>query len=192
MSNDTRSELERVQERIRACTACRLAASRTHANPGAGGTDSRLMIVGEAPGRIEDETGLPFQGRSGAVLDETLREHGLARGRFFITASVKCRPPRNRTPRADELRTCRELWLERQIELIDPAVIVLLGQTAVKQVLGRSQRMSELHGRALRWRGRIALPGYHPAAALRFPGVRARFREDIGLLRALLERERLL
>lgn len=135
-------------------------------------------MIGEAPGEKEDEEGRPFVGRAGAFLDELLEEVGPRREKLFITSCVKCRPPENRNPRKDELDACHRLWLERQTELINPDLIVLLGKVALKELLGEDGRLSDLHGQVRHKHGRRFLITYHPAAAMRFPEPEAGIRED--------------
>ena len=140
------------------------------------------MLLGEAPGEAEDRTGRPFVGRSGEFLDALLAELGLDRGELFITSCVKCRPPGNRGPRANELDTCRRAWLDRQIGCVQPRWIVLLGLTAIQCVLGEKVRLSRVHGRVCRSEGRRLLLTYHPTAAMRFPGARRFLRSDLSKL----------
>ena len=121
---------------IRVCTLCRLCESRTHAVPGEGPADATLVLLGEAPGRHEDQQGRPFVGMSGRFLDGLLQRTGLDRQRVFITGSVKCRPPANRCPRSDELAICRKAWLAPQIACVRPELIVLMGLTALRQAMG--------------------------------------------------------
>src|SRR5437879_12630818 len=118
--------LEDLAARIRACTLCRLHEGRSHAVPGEGPPDAKLFLVGEAPGRHEDEEGRPFVGPAGTVLDAVLDKLGLSRHNVFITNVVKCRPPENRKPRADEIAACRP-YLVAQIRAVPPAVLVALG-----------------------------------------------------------------
>jgi len=136
------------------------------------------MFIGEAPGEKEDEEGKPFRGRSGDFLDRVLEETGLGREKIYVTSSVKCRPPANRDPRQDELETCRKAWLDRQINIIDPRLIVLLGRIALRQVLGETGPLGHFHGQTVERNGRRVLPTYHPAAGMRFPGVARRMRND--------------
>ena len=136
------------------------------------------MLVGEAPGAKEDESGRPFCGMSGRSLDRILAEVGLRRRDLFITSSVKCRPPGNRTPRADELAACLKLWLAPQTELIGPDLVVLMGRTPIRQVLGETGRLADLHGQVRRRDGRRYLLTCHPAAAMRFAGPRAAMLDD--------------
>ena len=149
------------------CTACGLAESRQRVVPGVYPAGARVLLVGEAPGRSEDEGGLPFIGRSGQLLDELLAEVGLDRAQVAVCNTVKCRPPDNRTPKRAELATCRP-WLDRQIELIDPEVVVTLGGTALAWALGRGVRIGDVHGQVYERAGHVVVPTYHPAAALRF------------------------
>jgi DNA polymerase len=142
------------------------------------------MLIGESPGAEEDRLGRPFVGRSGRYLDGVLEDSGLTRKSLFITGSVKCHPPGNRDPKEVELVTCRP-FLERQIEAISPRVIVLMGRIATRGFLG-DVKLEEARGRT-RVRGElILLSTYHPAAAMRFPGKRKSFQEDIGHLASML------
>ncbi|MFW6102999.1 MAG: uracil-DNA glycosylase, partial [Chloroflexota bacterium] len=140
MIEDSLTSLHRS---IQKCRKCRLSETRTNAVPGEGPPNARIMFVGEAPGEEEDKDGRPFRGRSGHFLDELLSTVGMTRDEIYITSSVKCRPPGNRDPRPDELKACRETWLEQQIEILDPELIVLLGKTALYQVLGETGPLRE-------------------------------------------------
>jgi uracil-DNA glycosylase family 4 len=173
------SELETLDRGIRQCRKCRLWEGRTRAVPGEGPAHARIMFIGEAPGEVEDREGRPFRGRSGLYLDRALASAGMTRDQVYITGSVKCRPPRNREPRPDELETCRTAWLERQIEAIDPELIVLLGRVALRQVLGEEGPLAAHRGRMVAAGRRSILPTYHPAAAMRFPAARQALSEDL-------------
>jgi DNA polymerase len=144
------------------------------------------MLVGEAPGREEDIQGRPFVGRSGRVLDESLEKAGLSRGDLFITSVVKCRPPKNRIPRKWEWETCIQAHLRRQIDVIDPGIICLLGGVATKALLGMD-RLSEGRGRIFRGGNRIFFPTYHPAAAGRSRSWHRVFFEDMARLHSLAQ-----
>ena len=147
------------------------------------------MLVGEAPGAEEDRTGTPFVGRSGALLDRLLSELDLPRAAVYVTSAVKCRPPGNRNPRSAELRSC-EHFLVGQLALVRPTVVVCLGATAARSVLGTTATISSLRGRVhpLAGSGAAALVTYHPAAGLRGgPSVVAKIREDLAAARTLLE-----
>ncbi|MGI8612942.1 MAG: uracil-DNA glycosylase [Nocardioidaceae bacterium] len=149
------------------CTACPLAGSRQRVVPGACPPQAQLLLVGEAPGRSEDEGGLPFIGRSGRLLDALLDDVGLVRNELAVVNTVKCRPPGNRTPRRLETGTCRP-WLDAQVDVVDPAVVLTLGGTALAWALGPGLRIGEVHGSVHNVAGRSVVPTYHPSAALRF------------------------
>jgi DNA polymerase len=148
------------------CRACSLAEGRTNVVFGAGSPIADVMIVGEGPGQQEDEQGLPFVGRSGQLLDRLLREIELQREDVYIANVVKCRPPRNRDPRPDEIDACKG-YLKRQIELIDPTVVITLGNFSTKLLLNTATGITAMRGRAYEWWGRFLVPTFHPAAALR-------------------------
>ena len=177
--------MEKMDRGIRRCRACPLHQARTQAVPGEGPVPSRIMFIGEAPGAKEDESGRPFVGPAGRFLSESLATHGLDRADIYITSCVKCRPPRNRTPHADELATCQARWLHRQIDLLDPEIIVLLGGVAVRQVLSERRNLKDVQGEMRTRDGRAYLITYHPAAAMRFPAPAAGFRQAMAKLRKL-------
>jgi uracil-DNA glycosylase family 4 len=180
-------ELLRLARGIQRCRACPLHQSRRHAVPGEGPVTARVMLVGEAPGDLEDQEGRPFVGRSGRFLTRVLEEYGFDRRDLFVTSSVKCRPRGNRAPRATELSTCYCRWLARQLGVVDPGVVVLLGQAPVRQVLGDRRALKLLHGDVRSVEGRSYLITYHPAAAMRFPGIAAAMRKDLRKLRGLAD-----
>jgi uracil-DNA glycosylase family 4 len=155
----------------RSCVACpELAATRTHVVVGDVPASGRPLValVGEAPGATEDETGRPFVGRSGALLDQLLAEAGLDRGETAVLNVVKCRPPANRTPKAPEVARCSG-WLRRQLELLDPPAIVALGLSAAKWFLGPRTVLARTREQGPQpWNGRGLYVTYHPSAALRF------------------------
>ena len=162
------------------CTRCRLAESRTQVVFGMGNPSADLLVVGEGPGADEDAAGLPFVGRSGKLLDRIMAEEtGLTRADCYIANMVKCRPPANRDPRPDEMAACRG-WLDAQLDLIDPRVVVTLGNVATRTLLGRREGITQLRGRAYPWEGRMVIPTYHPSAALRgTAGAMAGMRADL-------------
>ena len=160
-----------LAESARGCLACpELAATRRHVVVGDVPASGRPLValVGEAPGATEDETGRPFVGRSGALLDELLAAAGLDRGRAAVLNVVKCRPPGNRTPRTPEVARCSG-WLRRQLELLDPPAVVALGLSAAKWFLGPRTVLARAreHG-PVPWEGRGLYVTYHPSAAIRF------------------------
>jgi len=156
--------LEKIAEEVRVCQDCDLWRGRTNAVPGEGRHGARVMLIGEAPGRQEDETGRPFMGSAGKRLDAALLDAGISRGEVFITNIVKCRPPHNRRPKKIEADSCKS-YLDRQIRALNPSLIVLLGDTALKRFFPR-MRLASSHGRVLLKRGRRFLPTYHPAAVI--------------------------
>lgn len=168
------------------CQACSLHSTRQRVVVGSGPTAPRLMVVGEAPGRHEDEGGEPFIGRSGQLLVRLIFEElGLERAHYFITNAVKCRPPQNRTPRSSEVATCHP-WLETQVTSLRPARILAVGNVAAKAVFGFDEGISRAHGRLGHYGGVPGVATYHPAAALRAgPNVVDVMRADLRVLRAL-------
>lgn len=183
-SIDVLAELEVI---AMACTDCRLSEHRTTVVFGAGDPHADLMIIGEGPGQQEDEQGLPFVGRSGQLLDRLLGEIDLRREDVYIANVVKCRPPRNRDPRPDEIDACKG-YLRRQIQLVDPTVVVTLGNFSTKLLLRTQTGITRLRGTAYEWWGRYLVPTFHPAAALR-GGERVTddIREDLAVVRSLID-----
>ncbi|MFQ5831461.1 MAG: uracil-DNA glycosylase family protein [Candidatus Thorarchaeota archaeon] len=178
-------ELAELHEEILKCTRCPLNATRRNAVPGEGPLNATVMFIGEAPGVKEDESGRPFVGRSGGFLTDLIAEIGLSRNEVFITSVLKSRPPRNRAPRKSEIEACRP-YLERQIRIVNPDVVVLLGGVAVSSIIG-PWKISEAHGRMYEIEDRKFLITYHPAAALRFPKLREAMAADFAALRREFE-----
>ena len=162
------------------CTRCPLAAGRTRVVFGVGDPDADILFVGEGPGAQEDLEGEPFVGRSGRFLDRLVAEEmGLTRDRCYIANVVKCRPPGNRDPHPDEIASCRP-YLEAQIDLIDPAVVVTLGNFATRLLLGTTEGITRLRGRSYPYRRGVVIPTFHPAAVLRGAGdAQAQMRADL-------------
>jgi uracil-DNA glycosylase len=175
--------LARLGILIRRCIQCPLHESRRQAVPGEGNPYAAIFLVGEAPGKFEDQQGCPFCGHAGQFLDRLLQRCGLKRSDVFITNSVKCRPRNNRAPRSTELQTCYEHWLRRQIEIIDPKVVVLLGKIPVLQLLHMNRSLKESHGRFYRRASRLYQVQYHPAAGMRFPNLGAAMKQDFDKLK---------
>jgi uracil-DNA glycosylase len=172
------------------CTACRLAETRTNVVFGAGDPEARLMLVGEAPGRNEDVQGEPFVGAAGQLLDELLGSIGIARDEAYIANVLKCRPPGNRDPKEDEIDSCKG-YLREQIRMIQPEVVVTLGNFATKLLVPTEMGITRMRGQRIEWwLGVTLIPTFHPAAALRGrPQVRADMEEDFALVaRALKDR----
>lgn len=181
------AQLEAMAEMIRVCTKCPLWESRTHAVPGDGKYAAKVMIIGEAPGKEEDESGKPFVGSAGRYLDHVLEGTGLDRGDFFITNTVKCRPPKNRVPKSLEIKTCTTNYLFNQIELLNPKLVMLLGVVAAKTVLGLKS-IGEARGRVIEKDGRRFIVGYHPAVRFYREELGAKVKEDFALLRVEAEK----
>lgn len=155
-----------LTDQMRGCRSCCLAETRQQVVVGSGDPHADIMFLGEAPGAREDESGVPFVGRSGQLLDRLLAELGLARSAVYVTNVVKCRPPGNRNPRSDEIEACSG-FLERQVDLVDPTVIVTLGNFAARRLLSTSEGITRLRGKFYPWSNRKVVPTFHPAAALR-------------------------
>ena len=188
------AELEKIAEEVRQCRKCGLGSSRTNAVPGEGNPDARIMFVGEAPGADEDAQGHPFVGRAGKLLDKIIAACGLKRSDVFIGNILKCRPPGNRDPRAEEIISCLP-YLQKQIEIIEPEVIVALGAHAAKTLLNTTKSIGELRGRFQEYIAGIGRPPvklmatYHTAYLLRnySPENRRRVWEDMKKVLAELD-----
>ena len=181
-------ELAEMGRRLAGCTRCRLCQGRTQVVFGVGNPKARVVFVGEGPGADEDRIGEPFVGRAGQLLNVMLPSIGLRREDVYIANIVKCRPPGNRDPQPDEAATCMP-FLVRQIELIDPAVIVLLGRIAARYLLGTTAPISSYRGRWTVWHGRDVLPTFHPAYLLRNPAAKRESWVDLKKLKERLASE---
>jgi len=171
---------------IAQCRACRLCTTRKHTVAGVGAADASWMLVGEAPGADEDAQGEPFVGAAGQLLDNMLAALGLSRqAGVFIANVLKCRPPGNRTPESLEVAACRP-YLDRQIELVAPALIVALGRSAACTLLETDASVASLRNRVHRYRGTPLVVTYHPAYLLRTPGDKAKAWEDLLFARRTL------
>ncbi len=159
-------DLGQVAAEASTCTRCRLHSGRTQVVFGQGSPTADLMFVGEAPGFHEDRKGYPFVGPSGQLLTRLLSEIDIRREDVYICNVVKCRPPSNRDPQPDEIATCRG-WLDAQLRLIDPKVVVTLGNFAARTLLGTTTGITRLRGRTYEFQDRVLLPTFHPSAALR-------------------------
>jgi uracil-DNA glycosylase len=178
--------LKQVAMEAATCTKCNLHFSRKNAVPGEGPADAQIMFIGEGPGFHENEQGRPFVGAAGKFLEELLAGIGLNRQQVFIGNVVKCRPPGNRDPLPEELLACSD-YLERQIQAINPRVIVTLGRFSMARFLPNS-RISEVHGQIFQVKGRTIVPMYHPAAALHQPSLKASVIADFANLPKLIEK----
>jgi DNA polymerase len=162
------ADLARLATSVRSCVACPdLAANRTTVVVGDTVSGSRLLIVGEAPGANEDLAGRPFIGKGGQLLDELMASAGLARAQTSVLNVLKCRPPANRTPTRAEAARCTG-WLDRQVELLDPPLVLTLGRTALTWALGAATTLAAARGVVHDWQGRRLVASYHPSAAIRF------------------------
>ena len=186
MTRDPQALLDAVAREIREHVPCgfEICEQATNLVPGEGSATASVMLVGEAPGAKEDELGRPFVGGAGKLLDRLLEEAGLERADVFITNVVKARPPGNRDPKADEVAHHLP-WLQAQLEVIRPRLIVPVGRHALKRFAPRAA-IGEVHGRVLQADGRTLFPMFHPAAALRNPKLRETLHEDARALREAL------
>ncbi len=175
-----------LAEQIRRCTECRLWKSRTLAVPGEGPTDAKMMFIGEAPGAEEDRQGLPFIGQSGKFLTGMLNKIGIDRKTVFITGAVKCHPLASRIPKKNEWETCKDLWLNQQVEIIKPSLIVLLGSTAIQSSLGEKKDLLKVHGTIVVKDGQKYFLTYHPAAAMRFLKIGKLMEKDFVKLKKII------
>jgi DNA polymerase len=173
-----------LAKEVSSCERCPLARGRTQAVPGDGPENAAIMFIGEGPGFHEDQQGRPFVGAAGQFLDELLQSVGLKRGEVYITNVVKCRPPSNRDPQPDEIETCRA-FLDRQIALIKPKVIVTLGRFSMARAFP-NEKISVIHGKPRKIDGIVYVPMFHPAAALHQPTLRKTVEEDFAKLPKIL------
>ena len=169
-----------LRARVAACTDCELAGSRTNTVFGVGNADADWLIIGEAPGAEEDRRGEPFVGRAGALLDQMLRAIGQGRDEVFIANILKCRPPNNRDPKPAEASACRA-YLERQIELVKPKIILAVGRIAAQNLLGSDEPVGRLRGRPHEFGGIPLVVTYHPAYLLRSPSQKGKAWHDLCL-----------
>jgi DNA polymerase len=179
--------LEKIAADVRGCPLCKLARTRKNAVPGEGQISAKIMFIGEAPGRSEDEKGKPFVGAAGRILDDLLQKAGIERSQVFITNIVKCRPPNNRVPEEDELIACRP-YLDRQIALIKPKVICILGRTAYSSILGGSS-VTANRGKIVVRSGQKYFSTFHPAAVIYNKNLRSRLEDDLKKLAEEINKE---
>jgi len=179
------ADLEGLAKSLRNCARCRLSEKRKTVVFGEGAPDARVMFIGEGPGAEEDRTGRPFVGQAGRLLDRMVVAMGFQRGQTYIANVVKCRPPGNRDPKEDEIAACSE-FLDRQIELIRPDVIVALGRFAANRLTGTDKPLGALRGRWSHYKGVPLLATYHPAYLLRTPKDKRKVWQDLKLVLAKL------
>ncbi len=185
MTEISQMTLEQIEQVVQTCQRCQLAGGRTHAVPGEGPATADYMFIGEGPGFHEDRQGRPFVGAAGKFLEELLASIGLTREQVYITNVVKCRPPGNRDPLPEELSACAP-YLDRQIELIQPRVIVTLGRFSMYRYFPGTS-ISKIHGQPKRVGKFLVVPMFHPAAALHQPKWRPLVEEDFKRLPQLVD-----
>jgi len=170
------SDFDTLVSEIKVCFQCALSSERTNAVPGEGSLTAKIMFIGEAPGFREDQLARPFVGPAGMFLDQLLSGIGLRRDDVYITNMVKCRPPNNRDPLTEEIASCK-MYLERQIKMIDPSIIVLLGRHSFARFFP-GESIGKARGRPRTLDGLKLFPMYHPAAALHNPALRPVISQD--------------
>jgi len=178
------AELDKVAQEVSVCTKCDLHYSRKRAVPGEGPANADIVFIGEGPGFHENEQGRPFVGAAGRFLDELLESIQVKRSDVFITNIVKCRPPGNRDPQPEEIETCDQ-YLERQIQAINPKVIVTLGRYSMGRFMPNA-KISDVHGQAMKVKGRLVVAMYHPAAALHQRSLKSTVEADFACLPELI------
>ena len=181
--------LDTLAQQISVCTKCDLYKGRTHAVPGEGPTHAEIMLIGEGPGANEDKQGRPFVGASGKFLDQLLAQAGVTRADVWITNVVKCRPPGNRDPQPVEIETCTTNYLDLQIKLVNPSIIVTLGRHSMSRFIPDA-KITQIHGQMQKVGRRFVIPMFHPAAALHQVRFRPMLLEDFAKLPGLLEEAR--
>lgn len=178
-------ELSELHEEIRRCKKCRLYRTRANVVPGEGPENAKIMFIGLCPGATEDRIGRPFVGRAGKLLDELLQSIELKRNEVFITSVLKCRTPENRLPKSNEVKAC-DPYLQKQIEILSPRIIVLLGNTAVKTILNKKIGVNKIHGKVVRRDSVIYFPTFHPAAGIRSTRNNQKLFKDFKKLKKLI------
>lgn len=171
-----KGKLEKLNTEIRNCKKCPLWEIRENAVPGEGPVNSKIMIVGQAPGAKEDKIGKPFIGRAGQFLSQLLKIANIEREKVFITSSIKCFPPKNRKPKKEEIKSCLP-YLKKQIEITNPKEFILLGEVAFS-IFFPNQKLKKFRGRIIKKSGKIYFITYHPAAGLRFPRIKKILEKD--------------
>jgi DNA polymerase len=177
---------DELRSTVAACTDCSLHETRTQTVFGIGDPNADWLFIGEAPGAEEDRRGEPFVGRSGQLLDQMLAAIGLSRDRVFIANIIKCRPPNNRDPRSEEAAACRS-YLERQIEIVEPKIIVAVGKISAQNLLGTDSPVGRMRGKRHSFRDVPLVVTYHPAYLLRSPSQKRKSWDDLCLARRIVE-----
>ena len=181
--------LAELRRGVSSCVACPLHEGRTNAVPGDGPDDAEVAFIGEAPGFYEDKEARPFVGQAGKFLEELLVSVGWTRDQVYITNVVKCRPPNNRDPLPNELETCESNWLQTELGLVNPRIIVTLGRYSLARLFPR-ESIGRVHGKTLQWGKYTVYPIYHPAAALHQQRLRGVIMDDFKRLPEVLEQVR--
>ncbi len=182
-------ELEKLAKEILVCKKCELYRSRKKAVPGEGPTQAEIMFIGEGPGFHENEQGRPFVGAAGKFLDELLEKAGVTRSDVWITNVVKCRPPGNRDPLPEEIETCTSNYLQHQIKIVNPSIIVTLGRFSMG-LFFKAAKITQIHGQMRKVGDRYVIAMYHPAAALHQMSLKPAIMEDFAKLPELLKQAR--
>jgi uracil-DNA glycosylase len=182
-------KLEKLAKQIKVCTLCELHRSRTNAVPGEGPRHAEIMLIGEGPGAREDEQGRPFVGASGKFLDELLEQAGVTRADVWISNVVKCRPPGNRDPLPDEIEICTSNYLQHQIEIVNPSIIVTLGRHSMG-LFFKGAKITQIHGQMRKVGDRFVIAMFHPAAALHQVSLKSTIMADFAKLPELLKEAR--
>ncbi len=192
--DEKKREMQRIIDEISKCEKCELHKTRKKPVPGEGSITSRIMLIGEAPGRNEDEQGKPFVGQAGKFLNQLLKEAGIRREEVYITNIIKCRPPNNRDPTEKEIKSCSP-YLDKQLNIIKPKAIITLGNYATKYILRKfklkEESISKIHGKKYKINNLIfntkIMPSYHPAAALYNPNLKQTIIDDFKKIREELK-----
>lgn len=169
---------EELEQSIEDCTKCKLCQNRTNIVFGCGNKKAKIMMIGEGPGADEDAKAVPFVGKAGQLMDKALMGLGMNREELYIANIVKCRPPQNRVPEQDEVAACLN-YLRNQVILIKPKIIVLLGSTALKNILGQDYGITSARGKWIEHKGILYMPTWHPAALLRDENKKIEFWQDL-------------
>ena len=178
---------EELEKSIINCKECKLCQNRTNIVFGTGNKEADLMFIGEGPGADEDKQGLPFVGKAGKLMNEAFKGIGINREEVYIANIVKCRPPQNRVPEQDEAEACLN-YLRNQVILVKPKIIVLLGSTALKNILGKEYGITSARGKWLEKKGIKYMPTWHPAALLRDENKKIEFWKDLKEVRKELDK----
>ncbi len=187
LSNQKINPFQQLEQEILSCHQCNLSTTRKNVVIGSGNIQSQVLFIGEAPGFDEDMKGFPFVGKAGQLLDKMLQAISIERNFIYICNILKCRPPSNRNPQQEEIDSCTP-FLDRQINMINPKIIVTLGNFASKYILRTDTGISKLRGKTYPWKDKIIVPTYHPSALLQNPELKRGSWYDLKLLRSLIDK----